>query len=104
MYETALSRLHVHVEKASADCDGTYVHEDHIGLTSEDRADQFGDIHFRERIVGQTVNSYCGLGGRLDVRSHEDMVVSLEWNEPTDEGYRHVSVDFCSRKRCAPRF
>lgn len=38
MYETALSRLHAHVGKASADCDGSYNSSYDIGLTSEDRA------------------------------------------------------------------
>lgn len=93
--------IHAHISKASADCDGRYSSSETVGPTEEERLSQFGEIDFRSRLVADAVSSYASYGGRLDVKGNDEgMVVALDWNETTEEGFRHTGIDFCERDTC----
>ena len=82
--------LHAHVETDSADCDGRYTSGRVEEMTLEERCDQFWDLHFKERILGNTV-SFHGTG------TVEVSPSGLHWYEQTDEGYRRVDVEWCEQ-------
>lgn len=82
------SNIHAHVSTSSRDCDGDYSGGHVDEMTLEERCDQFGDLHFRERVLGNVVTLHGY--GELKVTPE-----GLEWHEQTDEGYRAASVRWC---------
>jgi hypothetical protein len=101
------STLHAHVETASADCDGRYsgsytvvLNDDEIA-ESQKPVNDFHDITFRERVLCQVVSAYATYGGTLTVKGDDKGVsTSFEWNEGTEEGFRHAHATFCEREHC----
>lgn len=81
--------VHAHVITRSRDCDGEYRSGHTVTLTSEERCDQFGDLTFKERVISSIISVHAE-DGSLTVRPH-----AVEWHEPTDEGYRASSVEWC---------
>jgi len=81
-------RVHAHVSTSSRDCDGDYSGGHVDELTLEERCDQFGDLHFKERVLGNVVT----LHGYGDLKVTPE---GLEWHEQTEEGYRAASVRWC---------
>jgi hypothetical protein len=79
------------VETDTADCDGRYTAGHVTEMTLEERCDLFGDIFFKERVIGSTVNLHGH--GTLTVKPE-----GVEWREQTDEGYRHVEVTWCEEE------
>ena len=81
-------RWHAHVETDSADCDGRYTSGRIDEMTLQERCDQFGDLHFKERILGNAVT----------LHGHGTLTVTpdgLSWHEQTEEGYRANEVRWC---------
>ena len=82
-------RWHAHVSSNSRDCDGSYSGGHVIEMTLQERCDQFGDLHFKERVLASTV-SLIADHGTLEVTEH-----GLSWHEQTEEGYRASEVVWC---------
>jgi len=57
-------------------------------MTDDERADEFADLRFQERVVGGTVSFHST--GELKVTP-----LGATWIEPTDEGWRHVEIVWC---------
>jgi hypothetical protein len=81
-------RLHAHVETSSRDCDGDYSGGHTDEMTTQERCDQFGDLHFKERVLGNVVTLHGE--GTLEVSPS-----GLHWHEQTEEGYRRADVTWC---------
>ena len=80
--------LHAHVRTSSRDCDGDYSGGHVVDMILEERCDQFGDLHFRERVLGNIVTLHGH--GTLKVTPE-----GLDWHEDTEEGYRAADVTWC---------
>lgn len=90
---------HAHIDRDATDCDGRMSHSHVVSPTPEELADQFGDIHFMERVVGSATSVYALLDtGRLDVTRTGTGTYDLkfEWSEPTEEGSIHIEGRFCT--------
>lgn len=88
--------LHAHFETEAADCDGTRLRSWTEAMNEAERQDSFGDIAFHDRVGSYVVNTYSLMcSGTLSVTRHDDGP-SMTWHEPTEEGYRHVKVKFCT--------
>lgn len=85
---------HAHVSTQSQDCDGRYLHEHVDRPNSIERTEEFGDLHFKERILGNIV-SFHAEDGTLTVNPG-----ALYWNQPTDEGYTSTHVVWCEQDDC----
>ena len=90
--------LHAHVSTASSDCDGpmyrSYVSE----MNDDERCnDQYGDLEFKQRILGNHVSFHSEFGVNVEV-SAEGFVT----HELTDEGYRSADVTWCEDEACDP--
>jgi hypothetical protein len=81
-------RLHAHVSTNSRDCDGDYSGGHVDEMTTQERCDQFGDLHFKERVLGNVVSLH-GEG------TAEISPSGIHWREQTDEGYRAADVEWC---------
>jgi len=84
-------RWHAHVSSNSRDCDGSYSGGHVIEMTLEERCDQFGDLHFQQRVAGSTITFHGH--GTLSVTPD-----GLEWHEQTEEGYRASSIRWCEEE------
>lgn len=90
------SKLHAHFSTTSTDCDGRIDRDYVLVMDDDERASEFGDIEFHDRVVALVVNTYSlDSEGTLRVTKHDDGT-RLEWSEPTEEGFRHTEVSFCS--------
>jgi len=89
-------RLHAHVSTSSRDCDGDYSGGHVDEMTLEERCDQFHDLHFKERVMGNVVSLHGE--GTLEVSPS-----GLHWREQTEEGYRAADVEWCERECEAER-
>lgn len=96
--------LHAHVSTASSDCDGPLYREYVTEMNDSERSDDLGDVEFYNRVVANTVTAYGSFrGGSLKVEVDDEYGnVSLEWSEPTEEGFRSTSVQFCEDESCDP--
>jgi len=84
-------RWHAHVTEESRDCDGRYSGGHVDEMTLEERCDQFGDLHFKERVAMNVVS----------LHGHGELTVTpsgLSWHEQTDEGYRAATVRWCEEE------
>jgi len=89
--------LHAHTSSKSRDCDGDYSSGGNVyEMTTQERCEEFGDLHFQQRVVGYTVS----------LHGHGELKVTpegVEWYETTDEGYRATDVQWCSDECPAER-
>lgn len=92
-----IGNLHAHYESSSTDCDGRMDRSYVIVPNDDERASEFGDIEFQERVLGNVV-SMTGLGGTLRVET--EPAIRLIWSEATDEGGRSVEATFCNDESC----
>ena len=93
-------KIHAHFESRSSDCDGTYDRSHVMTPNDEERASEFGDIEFHDRVVASVVNTYSILAtGTLEVVKHDDCV-RLSWTESTEEGGIHTEVTLCEDESC----
>ena len=101
----ANQNLHAHVVTHSSDCDGALTREYVRTQTVEEKADEFGEIHFRDRMAGLVVNTFSILySGNLHVyRNGEGGEVTLVWSEQTEEGGINTTVTFCDSE-CNPEY
>lgn len=98
-----MSNLHAHIESYAIDCDGP-ISRDYIltmnddELAGQDQPHYFGDLDFHERVLANVVHTYSSFrGGRLNVETDDDYGnVSLEYTEPTEEGFRSTTARFCT--------
>jgi len=81
-------RWHAHVTTSSRDCDGDYSGGHVVEMTLSERCDQFGEIHFKERVIGDTISVYGH--GILNVAPEQ-----VSWHEQTEEGYSAADVRWC---------
>jgi hypothetical protein len=99
---------HAHVSVSSRDCDGGHGYEYVATLNDDERAEHerqdgvndFHEINFRSRIVGNVVNSYAieeGFTGTLTVTAF-----GLDYHEPTEEGFTSTEVRWCEDESCNP--
>lgn len=89
--------LHAHFETAASDCDGLITRDYVVVPNDEERASEFGDIEFHDRVVAMVVNTYSlDREARLEVHRLADGDVRMSWSEPTEEGYRATEVTFCN--------
>jgi hypothetical protein len=82
-------KIHAHVSTRSRDCDGDYSGGSMYELTLEERCDQFGDLHFKERVMASIVSLHGH--GTLTV----DSDTGISWHEDTEEGYREAEALWC---------
>lgn len=87
--------LHAHLTTESSDCDGRYSRESIREIETSELRDEFGDITFKQRILGTLLSIYQK--GTLDVTPD-----GAEWNQPTDEGHINVLVEWCDDPECSP--
>jgi len=80
--------LHAHMTSSSRDCDGTYSGGHVYEMTTQEKAEEFGDLHFKDRVLANTVTLHGD--GTLTVTPEY-----LRWYENTEEGYRSVDVNWC---------
>lgn len=80
--------LHAHVSGSSRDCDGKYTFGRVEEMNDEERGDDLGDLHFKDRVLSNTVTLHGH--GELTVKPE-----GLSWFEQTDEGYRESTVRWC---------
>lgn len=89
-----MTELHAHVSTSSVDCDGPMYREYVETFNDAERAESgkayndFSDLHFKERILGNVV-SFHGHGS-VTFRPE-----GFTFSEPTDEGYRSAEVRWC---------
>lgn len=82
-------RTHAHVYTTSQDCDGKY-ERSHVDRPSAiERTEEFGDLHFKERVMGSVVSLHAE-NGNLNVFPDR-----MFWTQNTDEGYEHAEVHWC---------
>ena len=83
-----MTGLHAHMSGSSRDCDGTYSQGHVYEMTTQEKADQFGDLQFKDRVITNiiTLHGY----GTLTVTP-----AGASWSEQTDEGYRAVDILWC---------
>lgn len=99
------TNLHAHVSTASADCDGPLYRDYVTGLNHDEMTEHdetggindFHDLHFKERVLGNHVSFYTEFG--VEVRIHKD---GFSIREQTDEGYRSADVQWCEDPDCDP--
>lgn len=90
---------HAHVERSSADCDGTYSSEYIVEPNDEELDAKYGDLDFRDRVLTTVVSVWA-------IDHHATMTVTpegFEWREQTDEGYTNAEVRWCRDGACDPR-
>lgn len=90
--------LHAHLDRTATDCDGRLDDSRVLTQTDDEKAGEFGDIEFHNRMVGSIVNTYSILStGNLKVIRLGDAApdVMIEWSEQTEEGYVHAVIRFC---------
>lgn len=88
-------RTHAHADRRSRDCDGAYSSGNVYEMTLEERCDQFGDLRFKERVMGSVVS----------LHGHGELTVTpegLDWHEETEEGFVAVAVEWCEEE-CADK-
>lgn len=90
----AYYRVHAHVTRSSADCDGRYESGRVDRPSAEERCSEFGHLMFQERVVASVVN-VLSMSGTLHVSEN-----GVEWSEATEEGYLFEEVEWCSDDRC----
>lgn len=86
-------RVHAHVVWSSADCDGRYSGGRVEHPVSTERTNQFGDLHFKERLLGDVVSFH----------RHGTVTVTPDgftWHCDTDEGHEHTVVEWCEDEGC----
>jgi hypothetical protein len=88
------TQTHAHVYTTSQDCDGKY-ERSHVDRPSAiERTEEFGDLHFKERVLGNTVSLHAE-NGTLTVYPG-----GMFWSQQTDEGYVHTQVVWCNKDYC----
>ena len=100
--------MHAHITKESVDCDGPFYQEYVSFLTHEEKAksraangvNDFTDIEFRRRILGDTVSVYAIEYG-LTMKAGPN---GFNWCESTDEGHRGGEVRWCDDESCTPAY
>lgn len=80
--------LHAHVETDSRDCDSRYTGGHVLEMTTQERADAFPELTFKDRVLVGVVS----LSGDGLLTVTED---GLSWHEQTEEGYRTAEVRWC---------
>lgn len=93
-----MSNLHAHIDTYAVDCDGPISNSYVMTMNDDEKASEFGDIEFHNRVVASVVNTYSIFQqGTLRVTSGEgaDYVAMLEWSEQTEEGGRSTSAFIC---------
>lgn len=91
--------IHAHIETYATDCDGPISRTYMLTMNDEERADDFGDITFVNRMVAHVVSAYSTFhGGNLTITNDDEYSVGkrLEWNEVTEEGHRNVVANICT--------
>jgi hypothetical protein len=81
--------LHAHVTQESRDCDGRYTSGLVYEPTIDERADDFGDLHFKQRVIGYAINLHAE-EGTLAVTPDGAI-----WHEMTEEGYVRSETRWC---------
>jgi len=94
-------KIHAHFSTRSSDCDGTYDRTYTVTPNDDERASEFGDIEFHDRVVASVVNAYSILAsGRLSVEKRDDGTVTLQWDEGTEEGGIATTATLCEDETC----
>ena len=92
-----MTTLHAHVETAASDCDGPLYRHWVEQMTDEEKADQFGDLDFRARLLSNHVSFWPAEGAEVTVKVYRD---GFDTSEPTEEGYRQSCVRWCEDADC----
>ena len=94
-----MNTQHAHVNTAASDCDGPMYREYVVRMNTDEIAESqqeyndFSDIVFRERVLGDMVSLTTmqeGQEGTLTWDMH-----GFSWSRPTDEGYEGGNVTWC---------
>lgn len=92
------NNLHAHVSTASADCDGPMYRDYVAEMNSNERDDdQYGDLVFKERMLGNRVSFHTEYEVSVTVKAG-----GFVTHEQTDEGYRSSDVTWCEDETCDP--
>lgn len=97
--------LHAHVSTASSDCDGPFYRDYVTTLNADEIAEHeraqgindFHDLHFKERVLGNHVSFHPFFNVKVEVDVH-----GFVMHEQTDEGYRSAEVRWCEDEDCDP--
>lgn len=87
---TTTTNLHAHIATASSDCDGPMYRDYVTTMNAAEQADQFGDLAFKERVMGNHVSF-----SPLDKVQVEVTSEGFTMHDVTDEGYRSAEVRWC---------
>lgn len=93
-----MSNLHAHYSSSSVDCDGPFEQSYVMVMNDDERASEFGDIEFHNRVLTNAVSLYSSqFGGTLRVeRDEDDGQAMFFWHERTEEGSRSVEARLCT--------
>lgn len=85
--------ISAHVEGVARDCDGMHYSEADYEMDESEKADQFGDLEFFQRVLSYTVNTGSEMG-TLEVTQDENGLPVFNWSERTEEGFSQKHVTF----------
>ena len=92
-----MTTLHAHIDRSATDCDGTCTSDYVMVFNDAEKASEFGDIEFHDRVVASLVNTYSIMAeGSLRVIRLGDGDVRIIWSEATEEGGVHSEATFCN--------
>lgn len=92
---TNTNSLHAHVDYSARDCDGPRHRSYVLGMSDAEKASEFCDLTFKHGVLDAFVSVVPG--GETTVKVTAD---GFEVVEPTEEGYVHVSVEWCEDELC----
>lgn len=95
------SNLHAHVSTNSRDCDGPTYDSHVVLLNDEEKAEHikadgvndFHDLHFKERVLGDIVSFHAQATVRVTP-------LGFTYDEPTEEGFTYSEVTWCEDASC----
>jgi hypothetical protein len=91
------TNLHAHTSTYSVDCDGPFYRDYVESMREDEREDQFADLVFKERVLGNHVSFHSEGGVKVEVDRH-----GFFMREATDEGHRSAEVRWCEDESCDP--
>lgn len=96
-----MSNLHAHIATGTSDCDGPMYRDYTVFLNDEEKAEHerqdgvndFHDLHFKSRILGDMVSFSPFVAVKVEVTTH-----GFTASEETEEGFRHCEVTWCEHE------
>ncbi len=92
---TETQNLHAHLDSATADCDGPMYREYVVQMNDDEKTQEDPEYTFKHRVLEGQVFMHSEFG--VTVKVDQD---GFQTQEQTDEGYRSVTVRWCTDETC----